>query len=260
MNGDTPLRVAIVDDEPLARDAVRLALARMANIEVVAECGDGESAVRSIRERAPDVVLLDIRMPGMDGFEVIDRVGSSEMPAVVFVTAYDQHAIRAFDVHALDYVLKPFEDGRLAEAIDAARQRLALEDEGERVRALTALLASRGSPPEGNTEYARRIMVTTNDDRIRFVRVDEVSHLESDANYVVVHTGGSFRIRITLKALLDRLDPRRFVRIHRSTVVNVDHIREVQPWYGSDHVAILRDGTQLKVSRRYRTGLLRTTL
>lgn len=254
-DAEPAVRAVIVDDEPLARDAVRLALQRAGGIEVVAECGDGEAAIRAITAHEPDLVFLDVQMPGLDGFDVIERVGVARMPTVVFVTAYDEYALRAFEVHALDYVLKPFDDDRFGEALARARERLARERGGEAVRALAALLQERAA----GGGYAHRLMVE-DDERIRFVPVAAIGYFEADRNYVWVHTRGErHRVRATLAGLLDQLDPRSFVRVHRSTVVNVDHIKEVQPWFGGDYVAILRDGGQLKVSRRYRDQLLRRT-
>ncbi|MEX2152709.1 MAG: LytTR family DNA-binding domain-containing protein [Gemmatimonadaceae bacterium] len=260
MTPTSTLRVVIVDDEPLARDAVRLALDRAGGVEIAAECGDGEAAVAAIRSHDPDLVVLDIQMPGLDGFGVIERVGARDMPPVVFVTAYDAHAIRAFEVRALDYVLKPFDDARLAAALERARERLATDRAGDTSRALTGLLADRAGSVETPEAYARRIMVRADDDRIRFITVDAITHLEAEGNYVVVHSAGEHRVRSTLGGLTEQLDPGRFIRIHRGIVVNVDHIRELQPWFSGDYVAILRDGTQLKVSRRYRDGILRLTL
>lgn len=257
--GGGPIRVVIVDDEPLARDALRLALKREADVAVVAECGDGEAAVEAIQAHEPDLVFLDVQMPGLDGFDVIERIGVGRMPGVVFVTAYDAHAVRAFEVHALDYVLKPFDDERLADVLAHARARLAQERGGEMAQALAALLReSAGSG--GRPDHARRIMVQ-HDERLRFVPVDAIDYLEADGNYVRIHAGAeAHRIRATLTGLLGQLDPRQFIRIHRSTVVNVSRIREIQPWFGGDYVALLGDGRKLKVSRRYRDGLLRTTL
>ena len=253
------LRAVIVDDEPLARDAVRLALARAVDVEVVAECGDGEAAVRAIQAHEPDLVFLDVQMPGLDGFDVIERIGEARMPGVVFVTAYDEHALRAFEVHALDYVLKPFDDARFADVLRHARLRLAQERDGETARTLAALLRE-AAVPGRSAAYARRIMIEE-DERHRFVPVDAIDYLEADGNYVRLHAGtAEHRIRATLAGLLEQLDPRQFIRIHRSTVVNVNRIDEIQPWFGGDYVAILRDGRKLKVSRRYRDGLLRTTL
>ena len=254
-----PLRVVIVDDEPIARDAMRLALQRAGGVEIVAECADGDRAVRAIASLDPDLVFLDIQLPGLDGFDVIERVGIGRMPPVVFVTAYDEHAVRAFEVHAMDYVLKPFDDARFAEVLDHARTRLSEDRHGAVAQALSALLREGGPAPRGG-DHARRILVEE-DERLRFVPVEAIVYLEADGNYVRIETAsGHHRIRATLTGLLADLDPRRFVRIHRSKVVNVDHIREVQPWVAGDYVAILRDGRQLRVSRRYRRSLLRTTL
>jgi two-component system, LytTR family, response regulator len=254
-----PLRAVIVDDEPLARDAVRLALEREGDVAIVAECGDGEAAVRAIQTHEPDLVFLDVQMPGLDGFGVIERIGVDRMPGVVFVTAYDEHALRAFEVHALDYVLKPFDDARFGDVLAHARSRLGRERDGEAARALAALLRH-GAGAAGPAGYARRIMVEQ-DERLRFVPVEAIDYLEADGNYVRIRAGPEeHRIRATLTGLQERLDPHQFIRIHRSTVVNVTRVREIQPWFGGDYVAILQGGAKLRVSRRYRDGLLRTTL
>ena len=254
-----PIRAIIVDDEPLARDSVRLALQRGGDVEVVAECGDGETAVRAITAHDPDVVFLDIQMPGLSGFDVLERIGVERMPPVIFVTAYDDYALRAFEVHALDYLLKPFDDARFADVLAHARGRLTGDPGGEAARALSGLLRGWAEQRPDARGYAHRLMVE-DDERIRFVPVTAVEFLEAERNYVVVHAGGGrHRVRATLAGLLGQLDPRHFVRVHRSTVVNVDHIREVQPWFGGDYVAILRGGQRLKVSRRYRDQLLRRT-
>jgi two-component system LytT family response regulator len=250
------IRALIVDDEPLARDCVRLALAREEGFQVVGECGDGRSTVEAILALNPDLVFLDVQMPGENGFDVIARVGPARMPPVVFVTAYDEHAVRAFEVHALDYILKPFDDARFREVMDHVRRRLAAEEREGAGATLAALL--RDQPGE-RSRFARRITVET-DNRIRFLLVEEIDFLESEGNYVRIHHGTeTHRIRSSLTGLTEQLDPARFIRIHRSTTVNVDRIKEVQPWFGGDYLAILRDGTQLRVSRRYRASLLRLT-
>lgn len=274
--GAGPIRALIVDDEPLARDCVRLALEGLEGVEIVGECGDGEGAVAAIRDTAPDLVLLDVQMPGLDGFGVVERIGPQAMPAVVFVTAYDEHAVRAFEVHALDYVMKPFDDERLAEAVRHAIRQIRLRAAGELGRRLAAVLLDLPAPfgpettdgdPDASGDrdaddardrgYATRVMVRDRD-RFRFVETESIDWLEAAGNYVRLHTGDrSHLIRATLTGTLERLDPARFVRIHRSTAVNVERIREVQPWVGSDYVAILQDGRQLRVSRTYRDELLR---
>jgi len=261
----------IVDDEPLARDCVRVALRQEPGVEVVAECEEGEGAVAAIRAHAPDLVFLDVQMPGLDGFGVVERIGPDRMPAVVFVTAYDAHALRAFQVHAVDYVLKPFDDARLSTAVARVRERLLARDDRDLVRRLSAMLRDwravrqpggeeeeplpqpAAAPAERLTRFAVR-----EDDRIRFVRAEDVDWIESAGNYVRLHVGERrHRVRGTMGAVLERLDPRRFVRIHRSAAVNLDRVREVQPWFGGDYVAILHSGRQLRVSRTYAPALVR---
>ncbi len=255
-----PIAALIVDDEPLARDCVRIALEDHPSIRVVGECPDGESAVEAIRELAPDLVFLDVQMPGMDGFDVIEEVGVELMPVVVFVTAYDQHALKAFEIHAADYVLKPFDDDRFSTSVEHAVERVRQSDAAALSRTLAGVLRELPGPLQSDaagSRWATRIMVKDRDS-IRFVQVDEIDWLEGAGNYVRVHAGSaSHLIRATLAGLCERLDPRRFVRIHRSTIVNVDRIREVQPWAGGDYVAILHDGETLKVSRSYRDDLLK---
>jgi two-component system LytT family response regulator len=294
-----PFRVLIVDDEPLARDSMRLVLEGDPDVAVVAECGDGPSAVEAIRRHQPDLVFLDVQMPGLDGFGVIDAIGADEMPAVVFVTAFDAHAIRAFEVHALDYVLKPFSDERLVNALDRARTAVRDRRQSERGRRLAAVLRDWSVPPSaagppgsaapsaragtssgasaaphaedagdadmlalsrgdrGADSYIARFAVRK-DGRVRFVAAADVDWIESDGNYVLLHVGeSSHRVRATLRRVIGELDPKRFVRIHRSAIVNVERIREMQPWFGGDYIAILRSGAKLKVSRLRAGQLLR---
>ncbi len=250
------IRTIIVDDEPLARDCVRLALEQEPDMTVVAECADGMAAVQAIEAHDPDLVFLDVQMPGLDGFGVIERIGAEAMPPVLFVTAYDRHALRAFAVHALDFLLKPFDDERFRDALGHARRRLTSERRRGMDGALAALLESRHGAPE---VHARRIMVQERE-RIRFVPVETIDWIEADRNYVFLHCGkDAFRVRSTLTSLMAELDPAQFIRVHRSTVVNLDRVREVQPWFGGDYVALLSDDRQIRVSRRFRQGLLRLT-
>ncbi len=261
------IRALIVDDEPLARDSIRIALGREPDVSVVAECGDGWAAVQAIRDLAPDLVFLDVQMPELGGFDLIAAIGTDRMPATVFVTGHDEFALQAFDACALDYVLKPFDDGRFARAVERARTWLRAHSREELHVRLSRLLdayeAKRngaGTSPPGNGRgglFARRLLVRKGDS-YRFLTTREVDWLEAAGNYVNVHSGEeSFRVRGPLSGILDQLDPAVFVRIHRSTVVNVGRIREVQPWFSGDYVAILDDGTQLRVSRGYRDDLLR---
>ncbi len=248
-----PLRALVVDDEPLARDCVRLALRQDPDIEVVGECGDGSSAISAIRRHSPDLVFLDVQMPGRDGFDVIAEVGPERMPPVVFVTAYDAHALRAFELHAIDYLLKPFDDARFARSLRYARHQLQRMRDGALADRLTALLAERAP----SAPYASRLLVRS-DDKLEFWPVESLDWVEASGNYVRVHSGNRAElVRTTLASLLDVLDPRHFVRIHRSTIVNLSRVRAIHPWFGGDYTAVLEGGRQLRVSRSYRDALLR---
>lgn len=247
----TALRVLIVDDEPLSRDCVRLALASQPDVEIVAECADGLEAADAIPRLAPDLVFLDVRMPGLDGFGVIEKVGSTRMPPVVFVTAFDEHAIRAFTAHALDYVLKPFDDARVGASLDRARQQIALRQDGELGRRLAALVHGSAQRP------VTRLLVSRGEASC-FVPLDDVESFEAERNYVRIHhLGGTDLIRRTLDHLLSELDPARFVRVHRSSAVNVARVREIRPWFSGDCIAVMNSGREVRVSRTYRTGLLK---
>jgi two-component system LytT family response regulator len=243
------IRALIVDDEPLARRGIRVRLERASDVEIVGECANGPEAVAAIRDRSPDLVFLDVQMPGLDGFGVVEQVGVDRMPPVVFVTAYDAHALKAFDVHALDYLLKPIDDDRFDVAVDRARRRVyerAATGRATAGRQLTAALAELRD---------RRILIK---DRGRVVIVNEadVDWIEAEGDYVRVHTGGrGHLLRETMSAMADRLDPTRFARIHRSTIVNVSRIRELRPHPNREYTVVLRDGTQLKLSRGYRDAL-----
>jgi two-component system LytT family response regulator len=243
------LRVLIVDDEPLARDCVRIALQADPLLTIAAECGDGCEAARMIRKLKPDLVFLDVQMSGKDGLEVIEEVGAEEMPAVVFVTAHDRYAVRAFESHALDYVVKPFENQRLLEAARRARQQILDKRDGELGRKLAALLQGKS---------LKRFPVREND-RVRFVAAEEVDWIEADGNYVVLHAGAArHRVRETLRALSEMLDPEAFVQAHRSAILNVAHIREMQAWFGGDYIAVMRNGEEVRVSRTYAPAILKS--
>jgi two-component system LytT family response regulator len=252
------IRVLLVDDEPLARERMRTALGQIPEVEVAGECADGLEAVAAIERGAADLILLDIQMPGLDGFGVVEQVGAERMPAVVFVTAYDSYALRAFEVHALDYVLKPFAPARFEDAVRRGMAQVRLRQAGETGRRLASLL--RELPPgleDARGRYATRILVREGDG-FGFVDTGRVDWLESAGNYVRLHAGErSWLVRATLASVQASLDPARFVRIHRSTIVNLDRVREVQPWVGGDYIAILKDGRKLRVSRTHREELLR---
>jgi len=242
------IRALIVDDEPLARERVRSMLRDEGDVEVVDECGDGAAAVAAIKKLSPDLLFLDVQMPGMDGFEVLRAAGKDRMPVVIFVTAYDQHAVRAFEAHALDYLLKPFKPARFKETLERAREHLTNRQAGAVSRSLAALL---GQAATGR-ELISRIAVKTGE-RTIFVKVEQIDYVESAGNYVVLHVGRENHIvRETMTALEEKLDPKRFVRISRSTLVNADRIKELQPLFKGEHAVVLHNGKQLTMTRGVR--------
>ena len=254
------MRVVLVDDEPLALRRLRRLLAGERDVEIVAECGDGRSAAEEIGRLVPDLVLLDIQIPELDGFGVLAALPADRLPVIVFVTAYDEHALRAFEVHALDYLLKPVARDRFREALDRARERV-LERRlaGVIDPRLLALHAERRSDAgaELPARYLSRIAVKQ-DGRAYFVRIEEIDWLEAADNYVRIHTRDTGHLlRETLRSLEAKLDPRLFVRVHRSAIVHVDAIRELQPWFHGDQLLILRSGARLMCSRRYDERLRR---
>ncbi len=243
------MRVLIVDDEPLARERVRSLLAKEEDVEIVGECATGAEAVASARELKPDVMLLDIQMPELDGFGVLRELGT-ELPVVIFVTAFDEHAVRAFEVHALDYLLKPFKPARLRQALDRARKQLSGASGGDAMERILALLSRQRE--EAAQTWLTRISVRTGD-RVRFVKTEDIDWIEASGNYVVIHAGGErHTIRVTLGALEAKLPPKQFQRLSRSAVVNLDRIKEVQPLFQGEHVAILKDGVRIAMTRGLR--------
>ncbi len=246
----TPTTILIVDDEALGRDCIRFALDPVPEYQVVGESTCGEEAIRDIQALSPDIVVLDIQMPGLTGFDVIREVGPERMPPTVFVTAHDAFALQAFDVQAVDYVLKPFEDERLLRALERARHRT-----GGHGRQLEAILAALGSAPA--SRIARRLLVRSNE-RYHFVAVQEIDWIEAAGNLLRLHVAGrTHEVRMTLQGLMDMLDPAMFVRIHRSTAVRLGAIKEIQPWFSGDYLVILHDGKQLRLSRSYRERVLK---
>lgn len=251
------IRALIVDDEPPARENLRLLLADEADVDLVAECGNGRSAVAAITQHGPDVVFLDVQMPGMDGFEVIRAVGPDAMPATVFVTAYDHYTLGAFEVRALDYLLKPFDDARFRETLDRVRTRLREKEEGALARKFRALLDDerRGDPAPARPIL--RLMVREQD-RIRVLALDAVDWFEAAGDYVRVHAGGrTHLIDDTMRELEAGLDPGDFVRIHRSTIVRLDRVRELEPSSHGDWLVRLEGGVELRMSRTRRAGVER---
>jgi two-component system, LytTR family, response regulator len=261
--GTMPVRTLIVDDERMARKRIRTLLATDADVAVVGECTNGRDAVASIGAEQPDLVFLDIQMPELDGFGVVHAVGVQRMPVTVFVTAFDQHALKAFEAHALDYLTKPFDRERFQTSLGRAKQQVHLRasakpgdaKRAEREPELNARLVALLSDLERRQQYADRLMVK-NAGRVLFLRVEEIDWIEAAGSYVRLHVGrDGHLLHEGIAALMTRLDPSRFARIHRSTIVNLDRVRELQPWFHGDAVAILRDGTRLQVSRTYREAL-----
>jgi two-component system LytT family response regulator len=238
------LRVVLADDEPLARERLRTLLAARPECTLTGECADGAEAVDVISAERPDLVLLDVQMPELDGFEVLDALPPDVQPAVIFVTAYDEYAVRAFAVSAVDYLLKPVEPARFTAAVDRA---LARREGGQRgidaaFRALmTEVQALRG--------HARRFVVRDGH-RLLFIPADQVDWIDAAGNYVRLHAGGrSHLLRETMKSVEARLDPERFVRVHRSAIVNLERIASMEPYFHGEYVLTLRDGTRLNSSR-----------
>ncbi len=244
-----------MDDEPLARERLRQLLSSLTDFDVIGECSDGRSAVESILRDAPDVVFLDVQMPEMDGFEVLSMVGDQVTPRVVFVTAYDRFAVRAFDVHAVDYLLKPFDRERFETALGRLRRRLSEGKKDEMTVRLRGLLSE--LRPE--REVPERLAIKSAG-RIVMVNICDIDWVEAADNYVELHIGSEKHLlRETMTVIEGRLNPRNYVRINRSTLVNVSRVKELQPLFHGDYAVILADGTRLSLSRNYRVNLDRLT-
>lgn len=251
---DPPIRVMIVDDEPLAREGLRLRLVDESDFELIGEFGSAEEALPSIHSQGLDVLFLDIRMPDAGGFELLEWAGLDAVPIVVFVTAYDEHALRAFGVRALDYLVKPYDDVRFAETLDRIRRRVAELRDGALGRHVRGMIEGPATAPRPGTPVDR--LPVKKKDSVTLVRTTDIDWLEAARDYVCLHVGGDRHlIRGTLKGLQEKLDPRQFVRIHRSAIVNIDRIRELQPFFHGEFILILSSGERLKVSRTYRDQL-----
>jgi two-component system LytT family response regulator len=243
------MRCVIVDDEPLARELLRGMLESYPDVEVVAECSEGRSALRAIRQHRPDLVFLDVHMPKMDGFAMVQELDPDEMPAIVFVTAYDRYALRAFEVHALDYLLKPFDEERIDRALTRARDQLRHTENGQELARVLALLEDLGA----RDRFPERIAIRRSD-RTLLQPVADIQWLEADGKHVRIHVGDTtYSIREAMARLERQLDPRKFLRVSRSAIVNVDRIREIQPWFHGDHVVVLENGNQVTTTRTYRS-------
>ena len=245
------IRAVIVDDEPLARRRIRSLLVEAGDVEVVAECANGRKAIQAIEASPPDLLFLDIQMPEVDGFDVLRAIGVGHVPVVIFVTAYDQFALRAFEAHALDYLLKPFDDERFGAALQRARERIRQQQGGDLDGQLRALLQE----VRGDRGYLRRLAVPTGP-RSVFVRTEEIDWIEAERNYIRLHAGGrTHLLRENLSRIESALDPAAFCRIHRSTIVNVDRIQAVESLFGGEYLVVLHDGTRLTSGRSYRRNL-----
>jgi two-component system LytT family response regulator len=245
------VRVLVVDDEPLARERLTTLLADDPEVELIGSCADGPSAVAAIRGESPDLVFLDVQMPGCDGFGVVNAIGPDRMPITIFVTAYDRYALQAFEARALDYLLKPFDRDRFTVAIGRAKQELRRERDSGVHEKLQALLEDVKPSSTGLDRLAIK-----SGGSVHFLRADEIDWVEAAGNYTRLHVGKQIHLlRETMTALETRLDPKRFARIHRSTIVNLERVKELQPYFHGDYIVLMRDGTQLTLSRNYRPRL-----
>ena len=254
------IRTIIVDDEALARRGIRAQLGLEKDIDIVSECRNGREAVKAIKTDCPDLVFLDVQMPELDGFGVVEAVGVERMPPVIFVTAYDRHAVKAFEVNALDYLLKPFDDERFARAIQRARNQIERNGLGDLSTRLRNLLGGLDPHPQ---KHPQRLAIKSAG-RISFVDVAEIDWVEAEDNYVRVHTGReSHLLRETMNNLEKRLDPAKFIRVHRSRIINIERVKELHPLFHGEYDIALKDGTRLETGRGYRKQvqrLLRETL
>lgn len=250
------IKTLIVDDEPLARQNLHVLLKDDPEIEIIGECGSGHEALRVIQAQQPDLLFLDIQMPEMDGFDVLKSIDHQHLPAIIFVTAFDQYALKAFEVHALDYLLKPFNDARFEKALRQAKSQLEQREINNLSRKLFALLEDRQGISQADKleqpAFLTRLMIKSAS-RVFFLKVDEIDWIEADDYYVKLHTGRkSHLLRETMSELEAKLEPEKFLRIHRSTIVNIDRIKELSPLFNGDYAVILQDGTELKLSRSRR--------
>lgn len=242
-----PIRAVIVDDEPLARKRIHDLLCEDRDVEVVAECGSGAAAMDVLEHQKPDLLFLDVQMPEVDGFELLEAAEGS-VPAVIFVTAYDKYALRAFDAQAVDYLLKPFNESRFQQALQRAKEKIGKGSGGQMNADLMSLLKD----VQAGRKSTDRLVIKSGG-RVLFLKAAEIDYVEAAGNYLNLYVGkDTHLIRETMQSLEARLDPAHFLRIHRSTIVNLERIKELQPWFGGEYVVVLRDGRKLTLSRTYR--------
>ncbi len=251
------IRTLIVDDEPIARRGIRQHLRCEADVEIIGECANGREAVAAIRKGSPDLIFLDVQMPLLDGFGVLNALGPEKLPAVVFVTAYDEHAIRAFDVNALDYLLKPIDHDRFQKTLARIRSRLKGSRTDELQRNLASLLQNleASQAKSKQTKHLERVVIKESG-RVLFLGVDEIDWIKAQGNYVQIHTKDTAHLlRDTMNGMQSKLDPSKFLRVRRSTIVRIDQIKEMHPLFNGEYAVILKDDTELISSRRYRNNL-----
>ncbi|HEY0405619.1 MAG TPA: LytTR family DNA-binding domain-containing protein [Pyrinomonadaceae bacterium] len=253
------IKTLIVDDEPLARQTLRELLVVDAEIEIIGECSSGLEAVDFIRQREPpDLLFLDIQMPGLNGFEALARIEYERIPAIIFVTAFDQYALKAFEVHALDYLLKPFSDKRFKEALRQAKSNVELREINRLSQSLLALLGERAGGETATvrrTSFLTRFMIRSGG-RVAFIKADDVDWIAADDYYIKLHVSGkSHLLRLSMNELEEKLDPARFLRIHRSTIINFERVKELHQHPNGEYVVVLKNGTELKLSRSRRERL-----
>lgn len=247
------MRALIVDDEPLARQRIRLLARDEPDLQILGECADAADALVAIQRASPDLLFLDVQMPEMDGFELLRKLPPERLPIVIFTTAYDKHAVRAFEIHALDYLLKPFQPERFKSAIHRARQHLANRQASSAAHGLLDLLATRQNSPPPSTQYLTRLTAKT-DEKVVVIKTADIDSIESAGNYVAVNAGKQTHIlRQTLNSLEKQLDPEKFLRVSRSAIVNLDRVKELQPMFKGEHIIVLHNGKRLAMTR----GLLR---
>ena len=247
------IRSYILDDESLARERVRSLLAAEPDVDVVGEQGDPQAAVAEISVLKPDLLLLDVQMPVMDGFSVLKSIPPDELPVVIFITAFDAYAIQAFDAHAVDYLLKPLDDDRFRESIERARSHVQQRSRQEVGQHLLTML--RDLQSGSDQKHVQRLVVKSSG-RVLFLRTDDIDWIEAAGNYLRLHVGQETHLlRETMNNIEKKLEPSKFLRIHRSTIVNVERVKELQPWFGGEYIVILRSGKQLTLSRTYRGRL-----
>jgi two-component system, LytTR family, response regulator len=258
------IRALIVDDETLAREVLSVMLVDDDEIEIIAECRNGREAVKAIREKSPDIVFLDIQMPETDGFQVIEEIGAKQMPVTVFVTAFDKHALQAFEAHALDYLLKPFDHERFDTALQRAKTAVRQRKLGEMSENLLAVLQemksennklSSETEKRNQQEPIDRVVIKASG-KIYFLKTVEIDWIEASGDYLTLHSGGkNHLIRETMQDFLAKLDAKKFIRIHRSTIVNIEQIKDIQPLFKGEYIITLNSGKRLKSSRGYRSEL-----